>query len=268
MINENASSALGVIASLGLLFSLSIVLLQTACKRASNLYRAASFNILAILLAVPFGFDVLFGMFISPQIRTYTRISVFIGFLSLFVFFRCLQNLMEKHKFKHYLVGLIAAALLIIGAYDQTTQYNEFPKTPTWNNTLENDQIFVAQIENILPPNSMVFQLPYVDFPEGVAPGTMDSYAPFRPYFFSNDIHWSAGAIKGRSVAIWQKTVANLPTSAMINELIKNGFSGIYIDRNGYSDHGKALEAALSKILYEKPLISPNQEFSFFIIKK
>ncbi|MCX7123500.1 MAG: hypothetical protein NTV32_07570 [Gammaproteobacteria bacterium] len=266
MINENSSSALGFIASLGLLFSFSIVLLQNACKKASNLYRAASFNILGILLAVPFGLSVLFGMFISPEIRTYTRISIFIGFLSLFVFFKCLQALTEKYQFKKWLIALLA--FIILGVFDQTTEQNIFPKTPAWQSAVTNDQIFVTQIEHLVPTQRMIFQLPYVDFPEGVAPGTMDSYAPLRPYFFSHDLRWSAGAMKGRPAAIWQKATASQSTPAMINNLIATGFTGIYIDRDGYLDHGQALETSLTQILHEQPLVSPNQEFSFFSLDK
>jgi phosphoglycerol transferase len=269
MINENTSSALGIIASLGLLFSFSIVLVQSTCKRASNLYRAASFNILAILLAVPFGFSVLFGMFISPEIRTYTRISVFIGFLSLFVFFRCLQALTAKYQWNNWRVGLIACMLLAIGVFDQTTAKDVFPKVPTWKSEVMNDQVFVGQIEHLLPAQSMIFQLPYVDFPEGIAPGTMDSYAPLRPSFFSDDLRWSAGAMKGRPAAIWQKATASQPVPTMVKDLTTAGFAGIYIDRNGYADHGQALEARLAQRLHEQPLVSPNNEFSFFrLVKK
>jgi phosphoglycerol transferase len=63
-----------------------------------------------------------------------------------------------------------------------------------------------------------------------------------------------------------QKVVAALPAEQFVQSLAFAGFTGIYLDRNGYEDNGAAQEAELSQILQTKPLISSNSRLVFFNI--
>jgi len=49
--------------------------------------------------------------------------------------------------------------------------------------------------------------------------------------------------------------------------LPEGGFSGIYLDRKLLSERGPAVEAELSRILGEQPLVSEESELSFFSLE-
>lgn len=264
LINENTAASLGILGSLGFLASLAVIFLQRARKPMNAVYHAALFNLAGLLFATICGFGTFFAMFITPNIRAYNRISVFLGFLSLFIFFKCIQYLGEKYHLKSKTMGIIACIFLAIGILDQISPFYSFPKISPNQDAFQNDQTFVATIEKILPPGSAVFELPYVPFPENPPVNNMTDYEQFRPYLHSTTLRWSYGAMKGRPIATWQQNTANLPLPEMLNTLVSSGFSGIYIDRNGYTDNAKSLETSLIALLHESPLISPNGQMSFF----
>jgi phosphoglycerol transferase len=126
------------------------------------------------------------------------------------------------------------------------------------------DETFIRQIEAAVPPGSMIFQLPYVDYVEHPPIHQMFSYDMLRPYLHSRDLRWSYGAMKGRGCAYWQKNVAGNPTDQMLRDLGVAGFAGIYIDRAALTDHGDHLERGLLSLLSVQPLVSENGRFAFF----
>src|SRR5439155_15013681 len=50
----------------------------------------------------------------------------------------------------------------------------------------------------------------------------------------------------------------------MLTSLVLAGFKGLYLDRFGYADRGRALENDLKEILHQQPLVSQNQRLVFF----
>ena len=264
LINENSSASLGLIGALGFLASFGIIFIERWQRKYSTLRYAALFNLAGLLFGTICGFGTLFAMFISPNIRSYNRISVFIGFLSLFVFFKCLQIICAKYRIKPKGIAFICAIFLIIGTLDQISPNHVFAKNPGFQSDFESDAVFVKEIENIMPAQSAIFILPYNGFPEVPTLNKMPDYEEFRPYLHSSRLKWSYGAMKGRPIAIWQEKTANLAPPQMLNTLVLSGFSGIFIDSNGYADHAKSLEIQLSHLLQESPLISPNHQFIFF----
>ena len=93
----------------------------------------------------------------------------------------------------------------------------------------------------------MVFQLPLNEFPEGSPPGTMGTYDPARAYLHSKTLRWSFGAMKGRFGDSWQKYAVDRPTPETLRTIALAGFSGVWVDRDGYADRGAAVEAKLAK---------------------
>ena len=92
----------------------------------------------------------------------------------------------------------------------------------------------------------------------------MVDYSHFRGYLHSKTLRWSYGTMKGREGDSWQRRVAAKPLSELVDALALAGFSGIYVDRYGYSDQGEKLEAALQDLLATKPIVSANKRLSFF----
>ena len=117
-----------------------------------------------------------------------------------------------------------------------------------------------------MPSGSMIYQLPYYPYPETIPPYRMELYDHFRGYLNSKSLRWSYGVIKGRPTDLWQRKVAGFPTEDMIKEIKSKGFTGLYININGYKDHAAALMKEVEAITKEKPLVSENGILVFYKI--
>jgi hypothetical protein len=110
----------------------------------------------------------------------------------------------------------------------------------------------------------MIFQLPYVPFPESPPVHEMLDYDHLKAYLQSKSLRWSYGAIRGREGDEWQRSVAVLPVPAFAETLAFAGFNGVYVDRSGYEDKGAALESELAAALAVSPVTSGSGRFAFF----
>jgi hypothetical protein len=70
--------------------------------------------------------------------------------------------------------------------------------------------------------------------------------------------------MKGRSADAWQASVAAMPLEQMVSSLVSAEFSGIYVDREGYDDRARKLEADLRDLLGVQPLDSADGRLVFF----
>jgi phosphoglycerol transferase len=110
----------------------------------------------------------------------------------------------------------------------------------------------------------MIFQLPYVPFPEFPPLQKMIDYDHFRGYVHSRNLRWSYGTMKNRDGDRALQLLSTLSTEELVKTIVFGGFEGIYVDRFGYEDNGAALEAELSKLLQTDPLRSQNGRLLFF----
>lgn len=272
---ENSSPSLGTTGAIGFLILLGVLFFRknTNDKELYTLELVSKLNLGAVLLGIIGGFGSLFAYLIDPTIRSYNRISIYIAFFSLYAFFFVVQRFIKKFVLfdNKYIYFSLSMLLLIIGIYRQTTTHSHlfWPSLPATVIKAEfnHDKNFIYQIENTLPHNSAIFQLPYIPFPENFFVNKMFDYEHFKPYLHSHYLKWSYGAMKGRPVDMWQQKVSGLPTSEMINKLIAAGFTGIYINRNGYLDNGKNIENQLTNLLDQRPLVSENNQLCFYDLR-
>lgn len=268
--NENTTAALGIVGSLG--FFILLAWLFGYRRGASGTHSAllaklSMLNLSAVLLATIGGFSSLFAHFITPQIRGYNRISVYIGLFSILAFFLCYEALCQKYlKGKiSYLSYPLIAFILALGILDQTPSF--YPTgmiDRSFKESYQQEADFIHGIEAAVPSNAMIFQLPYVPCPENPPVNKMKDYDHLKGYLHSKSVRWSYGAIKGRMTDGWQKTIAAKPVQEFVVILSLSGFNGIYVDRFGYLDIGADLERELSKMITVKPLVSPNKRLAFF----
>ena len=153
--------------------------------------------------------------------------------------------------------------LLIVGILDQTSKFF-IPPYAALNAEFKDDHDFIARVEQSVPSNSMIFQLPYIPFPEYPPVYDMIDYDHFKAYLHSKSLRWSYGSIRGREGDVWQKSIAVRPVPEMVQYLAFAGFNGIYIDRFGYQDKGAALESELSSVVGAGPIASDRGRLAFF----
>jgi phosphoglycerol transferase len=270
LVNENDAATLGLVGSVGFLLLL--------CWGASRLM-GATFNWLsrddqrilgvaalstfaATLLATIGGLGSLFAVLISSQIRSYNRISVFIAFFSVLAVVLLLDRVgaRVRSRASKLAYGSGVALLGLLGLYDQTTPIY----IPNYHANAEafiSDARFVRSIEKKVAPGAMIFQLPYLTYPEA------SRYDPARGYLHSRTLRWSYGAMVNERSDLWQRRVQALSPQEMVKELATADFSGLYLDRKILPGNGAALEQELIAILGEEPLVSTQSQLSFFSLE-
>jgi phosphoglycerol transferase len=265
-VTESDASALGLIGSIGFL----VLLAQLLFRRSENntlLADLSVLNIFAVLLATIGGIGSLFALFVSPTIRSYNRISVYLAFFSLLVVVLGVEWLYVnrvKPGSARIVFYVVLGVLLIAAILDQTSR-SYVPQYAQIKAEFQSDQDFVHVLDSSLPDNATVFQLPYVPFPEHPQVNKMVDYDHLRGYLHSQDLRWSYGAMKNRAGDLLLRHIAALPVEEMIRSLAFAGFSGIYLDRNGYNkDDAAALEAQLREVLQVGPIESENRRLVFF----
>jgi hypothetical protein len=269
LVNENGCASLGAVGSVGFLGLLGWFLFGERCASQWKLFSSLGLlTVGAVLLGTIGGFGTVFAYLVSPQIRGYNRISIYIAFFSIFAVTLLLDKFSNKYV-KSYNIRLIyygiLGLVLLIGILDQTNT-RLIPNYFQIKQDYTNDKDFIRKLEASLPQRAMVFQLPYVPFPENPAVNKMEDYSLLRGYLHSASLRWSYGAMKGRETDRWQREVTRKPLKELVNDLALAGFSGIYIDRCGYTDGGVALEAGLTELLQDQPMVSDNQRLVFFRI--
>lgn len=257
---ESTEIGLGVIGSLGFLILLATSLLRPRRGRPQHrlrlrLLRAlASLNLLAILIATTGGFGYLTALLLTPAIRTYSRMSVVIAFLSLFAVALTLDRLCAGRRRR---VGwLVSLAVAAVGLFDQVT-----PAAVRWYSVIEAqyaiDAAFVQRLEQQVPAGAMIFELPYVRFPEAELGrgGRVVDYDPLRLYLHATTLRWSYPTVQNRPTDAWTGTVSQEPPAQLVETVSAAGFAGVLVDRYGYPDNGAELESALGAWL-GAPLLS------------
>jgi phosphoglycerol transferase len=265
LLNENEFATLGLVGSVGFLVLLGRLLAHRARSGPSLLDSLSVLNVFGVLLATVGGFASLFSFYVSPMIRAYNRISVYLAFFALLAVAVLLDALLRRlagSGVGRALGYALAVLVLAVGLLDQVPPLVLTPVS--WDGQYRIEAAFVRQVEASVPPGAMIFQLPYVPFPESVPPGRMTDYDHFRAYLHSRSVRWSYGAMHGRAGDRWQRAVAEKPLPEMVQSLVLAGFSGIYLDRLGFADNGAATEAELSRLLGAGPLVSGNGRLSFF----
>ena len=266
LVTEGDDASLGLIGSIGFLALLAQLFFRRS-EHNALFADVSTLNIFAVLLSTIGGFGSLFALFVTPTIRSYNRISVFIAFFSLLAVVLGLEWFYAnrvKPGTARIVFYVVVGVLLVAAVLDQTSR-GYIPRYAQTKSEFKSDQDFLRAIDSSLPDGAMVFQLPYVPFPEHPPVNRMVDYDHLRGYLHSHDLRWSYGTMKNRPGDRWLKEIAALPVQQLVQSLAFAGFSGIYIDRNGYkADDAAELEAQLRDILQTGPIESDNRRFIFF----
>jgi phosphoglycerol transferase len=263
--NENDAATLGLVGSLGFLGLLGCLVLRDRGGPYRVRHGLAALNLAAVLLGTMGGLGSVFSYTVSPMIRCYNRISIFIGFFSLFAVALAASHVLAtaRNGRRGMLMSLGFVVLMGIGLLDQTTPLLA-PRHETFRKRAAIDEEFVGRVEATLPAGSSVFQFPLVEFMEPLPPAKMGPYDHARAYLHSRKLRWSYAAMKGRAGDNWQKYAASQPTPEMLKLLAIAGFDGIYVDRAGYDDRGVRFEGDLRGLTGKSPLESQDRRLAFY----
>lgn len=265
LVNENDTSAVGIIASAGFLVLLvSVVLHRKKINEADSLPFLASLTLVMLLFCTIGGFSSLFSLLISPMIRAWNRASVFIAFAGVCATMLTLDRLASRYRLSNALIAGLAIATAGLAVWDQKAP-TCVPCLKATDTAFANDERFVAAIENRLPPGAAIYQLPYMPFPEVPPLNKLQAYDQAIGYLHSHSLKWSYGLIKGRGGDLFFRALSAQSVEQQIGAIRKLGFRGVYVDRRGYADGGAAIEAALTRAIgHPAALVSASTQQVFF----
>ncbi len=235
-------------------------------EQALKIKLLSKLNLAAVLLGTIGGFGSLFALLVTPQIRAYNRISVYIAYFCILAVCILLDMLTAKMKRTGLRrIALCAvSAVLLLGIKEQS-----IPLTPDEANQLavsyHSDKDFVEDIEAEVGAGSMIYQLPYFQYPETPPMNRMVDYALFRGYLHSDTLKWSYGDYKGRNADLWNRMIASYPLDKKIETVTLVGFRGIYIDTYAYTEEELTeLEDGIGKVLNKQPMTSDDGRLAFY----
>ncbi|HVK16238.1 MAG TPA: hypothetical protein VM533_04765 [Fimbriiglobus sp.] len=231
---ENADATLGLLGSAGLAVLLAAAVLPV--RRVWLLGPLSGLAIFAVLLGTIGGLGALFNLLVTPQVRCYNRVSVYIAFLCL----AAVCGLMDW-AFTGRAAWLRWPTFLALAAFGVWDQTDNRWFTPAFAanraevaTQFRADAAFYAEVERTMPGGS-VFNLPFIPYPETLSVGKLSGYDHARGYLHTDTMRWSFGAMEGREVDLWQREVAAESPDRMLPRIVARGFDALLIDRRGYS---------------------------------
>ena len=230
---------------------------------------AASAALMGFLIATTGGLSLLFAHLVTPQVRTWHRMHLFIAFFALLAVAALLDLAIRRLRTARggrLGLGALLAAVLVVGFLDQTNP-TYVPAYDSMREEFESDAAFFHSVEDELGPGAAVFQLPYAPFPEWWPTSGMQPFENFRGYLHTSDLNWSFGATYARPED-WQPGVIDEGTAQVFPRIVAAGFDGIVVDRHGYPDDASELEAAIADEVGARPLVAPDGHFAFFDLRR
>jgi hypothetical protein len=241
--------ALGVIALAGVVALIVMTLSALVRQRVKPVHPELRMLGVLTLVALCFysigGLGSFVALFVTPQLRTWSRFFVLIGLFGLLAVGHWVTHLSQRNR----LLGAVtAAAVLVIGVLDQTNPAVA-PNYKALRAEVENLTTFSRSIEARVGPGCSVFQLPIVSFPENPPVHDMADYDHFRPYLTPTSLRWSYGAYRGTSLADWQLALPQTSSADLVDDVVAAGFCSIELDRAGFSDRGSKFDNELTALL-------------------
>jgi hypothetical protein len=269
--------SLGLVGACGVVLLLARVVLPV--RRVSPYTELAAVTAFAFVVATVGGFGAIFNHVVSPQVRCYNRIAVYVAFFALYAVLFALDQLFKKWHGRIGTVGttLLWVALAVGGVLDQTPFHWAAPvlaKTITdQQDRFRIDRGFFQEIEETLREDGaapMVFQLPYVRWPESPPTRNLAAYDHARGYVHTATLRWSYGCMKGREVDEWYRSVAILPVEQLLEHVVAAGFDGLFLDKRGYAPAKAAqLEQQIGRVLGDvTKVVHPHKDQVFFDLRK
>jgi phosphoglycerol transferase len=260
---ETAGTALGIVGAIGFLFGVGALLSLAGTKRGSPpelLARLGLLNVVAVLVGTVGGFAFLLALGGLDLWRTWNRISTFIAYSSLLGTAILLEWLWaavrRRAPDQNVALGVMVVAVVVVivgGVLDQTPP-SAVPAYQQTASTFDRDATFYHRVEQALPRDAMVFQLPLSWFPEQGPIANMPDYTEFAAYIHTSHLRWSYGGIRGRIENTWQADLAGERPAQFVATVAAVGFDGLVLDTRGYADGGAHFLQGATPV-FGKPVI-------------
>lgn len=269
---ESKTISLGCIMSCGFLLSVFYSLVCNIKTRTEyQLRNLGVLNLICIIFATIGGFNIFIGM-ISPVIRCYNRMSVFIAAFSIMAVGLSLQALYEKivKKKSKFVFMLALVGLMIAGILDQNSMFDK----EKYQENIQRDnnrQNMIEQIEKLVQEDSMIFMMPVITRNEEIQIYNLHPYEQQWPALYSDTLRWSASTSLGvkDQNRQWKTALSFMDIYEMLQNISVTGFRGIWLDEDGYdSEEFTRVKQQLDRYLGEALLVSDSGKQYFYSLEK
>lgn len=268
--NENTSSALGIVGALGLVYLLGRAVFNRGAGNGASLDGLSVLALAAVLLGTIGGFGSAFSFIVSPWIRGYNRLSIFIAFMALAAVGLLLESARSRWRRLHgeprFALAMVAALLGIVGLLDQTHR-RMAPAPGAFRDDYLADREFVQKLEARLPSGSAIAQWPNCPYPNYVFrfdTHDFSGHEHLRSHVHSKSLRWSYGAMPGHRGYLWHRRLEGMAIERRLLALADAGFQGICINRWGYSDFGAAIMTDVQNLLGPPTLKTPDDRLFYY----
>ena len=225
--------ALGFLALLGVAGLLWLVITGLVTRRRVGPLTGLLAALVLVCLAfyTRGGLGSLVALFVTPQIRTWSRFVVLIALIGLLAVGLWASEV-GRRRGRRFSWGLVAGT---------APRRRARPDQPRCRARLRGAARRTHRAAGLHPRaadvvgDCPVFQLPVVAFPEEPPPGSMDDYDHLLPYLASPaGTSWSYGAIRGTAKADWQLALPLDNPRDLTADLAAAGFCAVSVDLDGY----------------------------------
>jgi phosphoglycerol transferase len=231
------SDSLGILGSIGFVGLITVLVFRLVRHRLGLTTALSAFTFLSALTCIVGGLAQFIAVFGFTQLRVMSRMSIVIAFPS--IIFAVLLICKMMKRWNHAVALSVMTLVMVISVLD-TNPVHLLPSFETTASHWHQDKKIVERLELIAKRNSMVLQLPHIEFPEGAPQGELGGYDHLRGYLHSSTLRWSFGSIKSSRQDI------NLVTEPFdisdTKKLQTLGFSFIWLNASGYGDSGEIVK--------------------------
>ena len=203
------------------------------------------------------------------EIRAWNRISIVIAWLAVIGLVMAIdrggswlrRRWASRPPLARWAPTLLAGLVAIVAFADQGGK--DTPPYAAIHAKYASDSAFFAGVHDRLGGGAAVFNLPYQPFPEAPPRGQVGEFDEAVGYLYQPTLFWSFGSMRGREPD-YAKVLETQPTVQWLTAVAAIGFTGIVVDRVGYSAADLALEESGIAEMAGPATVSADGRYSFF----
>jgi hypothetical protein len=164
------------------------------------------------------------ALFATPQLRTWSRLSIVILLLALLAVGHWLSRPRSRAG-----AALLAGATLLVGFLDQTNP----DRAPDWAanaRVLDTIGAYTGDLSDATPGACGVLQLPVMRFPEGRVPQGYEINQQLLQHLTTTALAWSHGGMSGTAAGDWPLGMDLSQPDRLHRELRAAGFCALEVD--------------------------------------
>lgn len=194
--------------------------------------------VVVLLFFVPWGLNYLLAGTVTAQIRAWNRLLPFL--LLLFILGAAVA--LRRTRIADRMAFALPVALIVFGlvAVDSVYPFRAAyaGSVAEGGEVTDAARIYAADVNDTIPEDCGVLQLPYMAYPEhGLARGIND-YDHFWTSITNEGKQWSYGSVKYTDASVWASQLPQVPTDEQLALLRGAGFCAIHLDTLGYVSEG------------------------------